>query len=327
LAACGAKSDSNPADAEFLKVSAELKQTLPLINETLSAESPEGIWRVASYSVSNSNQEFSREDAQKSPGILDIEFYDKSQQLIIIRKKLSAGNSYTVFKCDAYRGAKSWELSDDTLSYYAITDIDYYLSTDSGEFLLNNNLSLVGKSNYKYSSSGSEQETNTIYAGVKVSDSIDFKEAQGISIDFQVSAKGSFYQLSDYLINPNCFSVGQAEGELEEYTLVTDSRELYSQGSSSFVVQMMNGDRVSAYKDTIVTDVGLSVNKGSYHSNAGEQGVLLYSCTEDTGQQDENCLNSLAMEKIVETNSISFSAQGDSLVGDEFEVSFSYSQD
>lgn len=324
LAACGGKSDSDSTDAEFLKVSAELKQTLPQINESLSSQSPEGIWRIASHSVFNSNYDL---DNEETSGFLDMEFKSYNQLLIIIKKDDSAENAYVVFKCDGYRGTKSWGLNGDTLSYETISNRDIYSSKDGGYLVLDNNLSLGGKSSYQYNDSKSDQQENKIYTGVKISDATDFREAQDLNISLQINEKGAFYQLSDYLLNPSCFSISQSEGQLKEYTPATKINNSYNLSSSSFVIEMKNGDRVSAYEEVIVIDAETSVVNASYNSDINIQNIQLYDCSIEMEAQDDNCLDFFAISTNTQASAMSASGKADSLIGEVFEIYFSYSQE
>jgi len=323
LAACGGKSDSDSTDAEFLKVSAELRQTLPQIDETLSSQSPEGIWRVASNEIHSASHEAYSSDIQESSGLLDVSIESSSQLLIIIKKDHAAENTYAVYKCDGYRGAESWALNGNALSYEITNDS----SEEAGELVLDNNLRLVGQSSYKYHDSNSNEVNNTTYAGVKVSASINFNEAQNLNIDLQINQRDTSYQLSDYLINPSCFSISQDVGELKEYTLATDSSETYSLGSSSFMIEMVGGDNISAYEETIMLDSEVIVDNSGYFSDVDGQRLQLFYCSEDWELSDEECLKSFTMTTNTETNSMSASSKGESLAGEIVDVTFSYSQE
>ena len=323
LAACGGKSNSDSTDAEFLKASAELRQTLPQVDESLSSQSPEGIWRVASNAVHSSSHEFYNEETQESSGFLDIDFESSSQLLVIIQKDHTAENAYIVYKCDGYRGEKSWALNGNALSYKIFNDS----SEEAGELVLDNNLSLVGRSSYEYHDSNSDGKNNTIYTGVKISDSINYKEAQNLNIDLQINQRDTSYQLSDYVINPSCFSISQDEGELKEYTLATDSTETYSRSSSSFVLEMMGGDNISAYEETIMLDSEVVVDNSGYFSDVDRQRLQLFYCSEDWGQSDGECLESFEMTTNADVNAMSASSKGESLTGETFEINFSYRQE
>jgi len=324
LAACGGTSDSDSRDAEFLKVSAELRQTLPQVDRALSSQSPEGIWRVASHSVIHIDNEIYNEDTQENSGSLGLDFESSSQLLVIVQKDDAAENAYTVYKCDGYRGAKLWTLNERELSYEAIKENESSLSEEVGRLVLTDNHKLVGQENYQYNDGNSEQKTNTIYAGVKVSDSVSFKEVHEFEINLQISQQGRFYQLSDYLINPSCFSISHDEGVLKEYTLATDSSETYNQSSSYFLIEMMNGDNITVYEETIKLDTEILVDRSSYSSNVNEQELQLIECSGNAGLSDEKCLKSLTMMTSVEAKSMSASSQGESLAGETFEVIFSY---
>ncbi len=323
LTACGGKSDSDSTDAEFLKVSAELIQALPQVDESLFSQSPEGIWRIASHSVLNASSEIYNEGRQKKSGFLDIDSEYSSQLLVIIHKDYTAENAYIVYKCDGYRGVKSWVLNENMLSYKIINDS----FEETGNLVLTANLSLVGQDNYQYNDENSDQQTNTTYAGVKISNSISFKEAQDLNIDLQINQKDSSYQLSDYVINPGCFSISQAEGELREYELTPDDGKAYKQSSSSVVIEMMDGNSISVNEGAIVIDSETSTDLSSYYSDVDWQYFQLFYCSEDWGLPDEECLKSFEMTTSTETYGMSASSKGEGLTGEAFEVSFSYSQE
>ncbi|MBL4797119.1 MAG: hypothetical protein JKY50_06885 [Oleispira sp.] len=326
LAACGGESDSDSADAEFLTLSAELNSTLPPVNESLSSQSPEGIWRVARHTVLNSKGGAFNESMQEISGFLDVRSESYSQLLIIIEKDFTAENAYIIYTCDGYWGAKSWELEGNTLSYGNIND-NIFSPEDDGDFVLENNLRLAGQTRYEYHDSNNDHSENTTYTGVKISDSINFNEAQNLNIDLQINQRDTSYQLSDYVINPGCFSISQDEGELKEYTLATDSTETYSQSSSSFVIEMMGGDRISADEGAIVIDSETSVDLSGYYSNVNGQNLQLFYCSEDSEAPDEECLKSFEMTTSAETNAMSASSKGESLDGETVEIYFSYSQE
>lgn len=192
---------------------------------------------------------------------------------------------------------------------------------------MDNNLSLVGQSTYEYNDSNSDGTNNTIYTGVKISDSINFKEIQNLNIDLQINQQDSSYQLSDYVINPSCFSIRQDEGVLTEYELTPADGKAYSQNTSSFVIEMMDGDRIGFDEGAIVIDSETSEDISGYYSDINVQNFQLYYCSEDWGLPDEKCLKSFEMTTSVETNGMSASSKGESLADEAFEVTFSYSQE
>lgn len=325
LAACGGKSnsdstDSDATDAEFLKVSAELKETLPQLDESLSSQSPEGIWRVASNAVHSFSHEIYNEEIQEGSRFLDVDFESSSQLLVIIQKDYSAENTYIVYNCDGYRGAKSWALNGDTLSYKIINDS----SEETGELVLDNNLSLVGRSSYENHDSNLDSTNNTIYTGVKISDSINFREAQDLTIDLHINQKDSSYQLSDNAINPSCFSISEDVGELTEYELTPNDGKTYSQRTLSFVLEMMSGDKFSAYEETIMFDGKIVADHSGYNSNVNGQNLQQFYCSEDWELSDSECLKSVDMTTSAEANAMSASSKGESLTGETFEIDFSY---
>ncbi len=327
LSACGGKSDSDSTDAEFLRVSAELKQTLPEVDESLSSESPEGVWRVASHSVFNSSYEFGYGGMGEDLFFLDMEFKSYSQLLLIIQKNDSAENAYIVSICSGSGAIRVWELDGDTLFHETISDSDAYYSNMNGYLVLDNNLSLMGRDSYNFNDSHSDGESSSFYSGVKISDATDFQEAQDLNIDLQINEKDASYRLSDDLINPNCFSISQSEGQLKEYTPATETNNTYNQSSTSFVIEMKDGARIAAYEDTIAIDKESSIDNDGYYSDIDMQYSQLYSCSPEMEAQDDNCLKSLIMTTGAETNSMSASSKGESLTGEAFEVTFSYSQE
>ena len=133
--------------------------------------------------------------------------------------------------------------------------------------------------------------------------------------------------MSDDLINPNCFSISQSEGQLKEYTPATETNNTYNQSSTSFVIEMKDGARIAAYEDTIAIDKESSIDNDGYYSDIDMQYSQLYSCSPEMEAQDDNCLKSLIMTTGAETNSMSASSKGESLTGEAFEVTFSYSQE
>jgi hypothetical protein len=324
LAACGGRSDSDSTDAEFLKVSAELRQTLPEVDESLSSLNPEGIWRIASHSVSHISIKIYNEGNQENS---DLDFESSSQLLVIIQKGNAAGNAYVIYMCDGYRSAASWKLNGNTLSNKIINDDSVYFLEQIGNLVLNDNLSLVGQDNYKYNGASTNHQASIVYAGVKISDSISFEEAQNLNIDLQINQKDASYQLSDYVINPSCFSIRQDEGEFKEYSRVTETNNTYNQSGSSFVIEMMSGNRASAYEEIIVVDAETSVINGSYSSDVNTQNFQMYNCSVEMETQNENCLESFTISTSTETNAMSASSKGESIAGEAFEVSFSYSQE
>lgn len=326
LMACGGKtdSDSNSENLEFLKVSAELKQSLPDINESLSSQSPEGIWRLASHSVSYIKKNVSRDGGQESPTVLDIDFNSFNQLLILIQKDESSANEYRVFKCDGYRGGKTWGMNGNSLSYEVISDNDSFSSKEAGELVLDNNFSLIGQDYYQYNDSNSKQRTNTVYAGVKISDSADFQEARDLELGLQVSSETASYQLSDNSIIPNCFSISQSKAQLKEYTSDIENKSVYNQISSSLEIEMMKGYSINAYEETIVSQAGTAVNRSSFQSNVEAQDIQLHSCSDEVEMQGGECLKSLTITKVVDAKGMFVSSKVESHTGEVIDVTFSY---
>ena len=329
LTACGGKSNSNSSskDSEFLKVSAQLRQTLPQLDETLSSQSLEGIWRIASYT----RDQIRHERTQENLVPFSVDATSSSQILVVIHKDYTADNAYIIYNCSSYSAIESWVLNGNTLSYKAVNENDASFSVKSGNLVLTDNLSLVGGDHYQYSSKNSDEQENTIYAGVKVSDSINFKEAQDINIDLQINQKDIHYQLSDNLVSPGCFSISKSEGEGEFWhdTLATDVSEAKSQSqtSSSFVVSMMDGGRISADEGVTVTDSETSIDFSSYYSDVSGPQIRLNRCSEDLVLTDEECLKSTILTTKAESNAMSALIKSESLAGETFDITFSYSKE
>lgn len=315
LVGCGGESDSKD-------VSAELKQTLPEINKSLSSQSPEGIWRIASHSLLYSSHEI-----EQISEVWDESSESYSQLLIIIKKDDSSENAYVIYTCDGHLGTKSWELNGDTLSYGVNSDNDFSYTEQGGDLMLDNNLSLVGEIAYKKNGLSYGSTKNTIYTGVKVSDAVHFNEAQNLNVKLEISGKDTFYQLSGDLMNPSCLSISHAEGKRKMYTPATDSAKTYNRTSTSFLIEMMGGDRVGVDEITTVIDRETSVNFTRYYPDIEEQDFQLTYCPENSGISDKRCLKSFIMVTSAETTGMSASSKGESIAGEIFEVSFSYSQE
>lgn len=322
LAACGAKSDSNSADAEFLKVSAELKQTLPEVDDSLSSQSPEGIWRIASHSLLY----FSHEIEQISE-VWDESSESYNQLLIVIKKDDSAENSYVIYTCDSHWGNKSWRFNVDKLSYSVKSDNGFSYVEESGDLVLDNNLSLVGEIAYKKNNSSYGSIKNTIYTGVKISDAVDFHEAIKLNIELEVSRKDTLYRLSENQLTPICFSIYQSEVVREKYTPATDLSEIHNENSSSFLIQMMDGNRVGADEKTTVINRTASRDFTRYYPDIGELDFQLTFCPDNSGIADRKCLKTFVMASSADANGMSASSKGESLAGETFEIFFSYAQE
>mgnify|MGYP006981766600 FL=1 len=93
------------------------------------------------------------------------------------------------------------------------------------------------------------------------------------------------------------------------------------------MVSMMDGGRISADEGVTVTDSETSIDFSSYYSDVSGPQIRLNRCSEDLVLTDEECLKSTILTTKAESNAMSALIKSESLAGETFDITFSYSKE